>query len=317
MAGPLRCVNCGAAMQGAFCAQCGQEARVELPGLFEFLGDGIGRLLALDGRLWLTLKTLLWQPGELSLEYLRGRRKRYVRPARLYFWLSVLLFAALRLTTAPVSVAPQGGEARAGASLFTVGGPSVAIAAQDAASAAAFGQAYGANARTAIPVSKRLEQRLAGIDHPLARRATARLLHYQSLPSEERAAQLNDGLLRFGPYALFALLPLFAGLTQLAHWMKHRRAQAHRPRRYVEHLVVATHLHCAAFVLALPALLLPFEILPPLLSALFLLYVVLAQRHVYGGSWWAGLLRAGAVGLVYALCLVSCTVLMLVLAMLL
>jgi len=317
MAGPLRCMNCGAALQGAFCAQCGQEARVALPGLLEFLGDGIGRLLALDGRLWLTLKTLLCQPGELSLEYLRGRRKRYVRPARLYFWLSVLLFAALRLTTAPVSVAPQGDEARASSSLFTVGGPSVASAAQDAASAAALGQAYGANARTTIPVSKRLEQRLAGIDHPLARRATARLLHYQALPSEERAAQLNDGLLRFGPYALFALLPLFAALTQLTQLMNRRRAPADRPRRYVEHLVYATHLHCAAFVLALPALLLPLELLPPLLSGLFLLYALMAQRHVYGGGWWGGLLRAGALGLVYAICLLSCTVLMLVLAMLL
>jgi hypothetical protein len=53
--------------------------------------------------------------------------------------------------------------------------------------------------------------------------------------------------------------------------------------------VFALHLHAAWFVL-LPWLLLPSWVQPVVL-ALGLAYLVLAQRRVYGGRWWALLMR--------------------------
>src|SRR5574343_308885 len=97
-----RCRNCGAEVSGLFCAQCGQETRVELPTLREFIGEATGRLLAVDGRLWRTLFLLVFRPGQLTVEYLNGRRKHYVRPARLFFALSLLMFAALKFGAEPV-----------------------------------------------------------------------------------------------------------------------------------------------------------------------------------------------------------------------
>ena len=40
---------------------------------------------------------LVFRPGFLTREYFAGRRRRYVRPARLFLVASVLLFAALRI----------------------------------------------------------------------------------------------------------------------------------------------------------------------------------------------------------------------------
>ncbi|MEJ6001415.1 DUF3667 domain-containing protein [Paucibacter soli] len=312
----LHCLNCGAAVLGPFCAQCGQETRAQVPGVLEFFGDGIGRLLALDGRLWRTLYALLLRPGELSLEYLRGRRKHYVRPARLYFWLSLLLFAVLRFTTTPVVVGPQPGEEKSsGSYLFTVTPPPAASAAsspQKPASGATAAKAE--DERPSRSISTQVQMFLADFDNPVARHAVLRLQHFRDMPSEDRAAQLSNGLLRFGPYALFALLPLFAALNLLVHLL-HRSPRPHRPRRYVEHLVYAAHLHCCAFVLATLVQLTPLGWLPlPALLA-FCVYVFIAQRRVYGGSWWASLLRIAVLGAVYIFCLAATTWLMLVLAM--
>jgi hypothetical protein len=48
--------------------------------------------LDIDGRLFLTLKTLLLKPGALSLEYRNGKRKTYTPPLRLYVVISILFF---------------------------------------------------------------------------------------------------------------------------------------------------------------------------------------------------------------------------------
>ena len=49
-------------------------------------------LLDVDGRLWLTLKTLLFKPGLLTLEYNQGKRVKYSPPLRMYLAISILFF---------------------------------------------------------------------------------------------------------------------------------------------------------------------------------------------------------------------------------
>src|SRR5437867_1893919 len=65
------------------------------------LREAAGRYVALDGRMWRTLIGLFFRPGFLSREYFAGRRRRYIRPARLFLVLSIALFAVLRFTSAP------------------------------------------------------------------------------------------------------------------------------------------------------------------------------------------------------------------------
>src|SRR5450432_1433146 len=95
------CRNCGAIAPGQYCPACGQETQIALPSVRQVMRDAAGNLVAIDGRLWRTLQALLFRPGQLTLEYLRGRRRHYIRPARLFFVTALLLFAVIRLFDSP------------------------------------------------------------------------------------------------------------------------------------------------------------------------------------------------------------------------
>ena len=86
------CLNCGTALRGQYCGGCGQRARSRLISLWELLQDAFGDLFEIDSRLWRTLVPLLIRPGRLTLDYLEGRRARYMPPFRMYLVLSVIFF---------------------------------------------------------------------------------------------------------------------------------------------------------------------------------------------------------------------------------
>jgi len=86
------CLNCGAALGGQYCGQCGQRASNRLISLWELLRDAFGDLFELDSRLWRTMTPLLLRPGALTRDYLEGRRARYMPPFRMYLVLSLVFF---------------------------------------------------------------------------------------------------------------------------------------------------------------------------------------------------------------------------------
>jgi hypothetical protein len=86
------CLNCGTELRGQYCGHCGQRARNRLISIWELLRDAFGDLLELDSRLWRTLIPLLIRPGQLTRDYLEGRRARYMPPFRMYLVLSVIFF---------------------------------------------------------------------------------------------------------------------------------------------------------------------------------------------------------------------------------
>ncbi|MCV2419384.1 DUF3667 domain-containing protein [Paucibacter sp. DJ2R-2] len=282
------CRNCGAEVSGLFCAQCGQETRVELPTLREVVGEATGRLLAVDGRLWRTLFLLVFRPGQLTVEYLNGRRKHYVRPARLFFALSVLMFAALKFGAEPLFLSAP------------------------AAPAAPQAQAAGsAETDWTLSLVEQVEPRLQqSLDGRFRGPALERLQHFRALPQAQRARILSDGLLRYGSYALVALLPLYAGLLQLAH-RHYRVPMAGRPQGYIAHLVYATHVHCSVFLFVPLALLMPSGG-GSLLVLLPLAWLgARAEHRVYGGTLISRTLRSLFVGLSYSACLIVAVFLML------
>lgn len=103
---PRTCANCAAPLTGRYCAACGQDATPDAP-FGHMIRELVDDVFNLDSRLWLTLKALLTRPGELSVEYRRGRRARYVSPTRLYLIASLVFFGAVAL--APVRVVHVGG----------------------------------------------------------------------------------------------------------------------------------------------------------------------------------------------------------------
>lgn len=89
------CANCGATLVGAYCQACGQKRFVESDRRFgHLLRQFAEGATDLDGRIWRTLRALVFRPGLLSLEYIEGRRARWIAPISLFLAISVVYFVA-------------------------------------------------------------------------------------------------------------------------------------------------------------------------------------------------------------------------------
>ena len=273
------CVNCGAPAERAYCPDCGQETDVRLPTLRQFMRETTGSLVAIDGRLWRTLRALLTRPGFLTHEYFRGRRRFYVRPARLFLATSLILFAVLRFTTEPIhfdeSAASQGVNADA--------------AATDS-NAALNRNEISLIGNVRIGMDRNFKFTVTGPRNVVTEQLRARLDHFNAMPAHEKGRQLTSGLLQYGPYAMFILLPVFAWLQQISYAGR-LRPYPGRPKRYIEHLVYATHMHSVMFLAAIVALLIPVAFLRWLILAWLVVYVLRSKHAIYGGSRWGGIVR--------------------------
>lgn len=86
------CKNCQSNLDGAYCARCGQhDIDLERP-IWSLLRDVLQETFELDGRTFLTIRTLFLNPGKLTHEFLAGRRRSYTSPLRLYLAISILFF---------------------------------------------------------------------------------------------------------------------------------------------------------------------------------------------------------------------------------
>jgi hypothetical protein len=88
------CLNCGTNVQLTFCPECGQQEIDSDPTLREYLRELAGEFLRWDGKLFSTFRLLVTRPGELTREYIAGRRVRYVSPMRLFLACGLLYFFA-------------------------------------------------------------------------------------------------------------------------------------------------------------------------------------------------------------------------------
>ena len=86
------CQNCQTPLAGDYCGNCGQRnVDLEQP-IWSLVADVIKETFEVDGRAWLTIKTLFRRPGTLTSEFLAGRRRRYTPPLRLYLVTSISFF---------------------------------------------------------------------------------------------------------------------------------------------------------------------------------------------------------------------------------
>ena len=89
-----QCLNCGADLSGKYCAACGQKKvdRRDLS-IRRFFGHVLNELTDLQSnKILRTLGALLFRPGQLTSEYLAGRKGFHIGPVRLYLTFSAIYF---------------------------------------------------------------------------------------------------------------------------------------------------------------------------------------------------------------------------------
>ncbi len=273
---PSACANCGAPLGGEYCARCGQRTVKPNPTLSEFLHETTHELLQWDGKIPQTLKTLFLKPGQLTVDFLAGRRARWLSPLRVYLICSIAFFASR-----PIIEAVTGRSFRQIAQLsFT---------------------------DTTTPGRLSPEER-----EQLRNAPTARFFGVERL---ERAAanpeRLNREVDAAFPRAMFILLPVFALLTNLA-W---RRAQPRYPTHLYVALHLNALWFGAMAVLGLVIAFIPFDSIVTPVGLLFLIYVVwyslAAFRRLFGDSWPKTLLKSIVVGGAYLACVLTTGLLLL------
>jgi hypothetical protein len=89
------CENCGAQLQGHWCAKCGQPAIDYRRSFRHVIADLLNEFLNWDSKFFATIVLLLVRPWKLTNEFLAGHRVRYVHPLRLYLLASILFFFAV------------------------------------------------------------------------------------------------------------------------------------------------------------------------------------------------------------------------------
>jgi hypothetical protein len=267
------CLNCGhrfGAARPRYCPDCGQETNIRPPRIGEFLQQFGGAYFSTEGALWRTVALLLFKPGELTRQYLAGRRRHYVLPLRLYLTVSLLALVLVRLV-ATADMATQGHESAT---------PSPPSQAQVTLGPGRAGLKDGTFFCQDLPtwLCQRLKKRIDVDAKGMA----------------DQLERFNDRFLGNLGGAMFVLLPIFAVWLKLAY--------INRRMHYTEHLVFALHLHAfwflvvALFTTGVDALIaLGMFALP--------VYSVLAARRVYGGRWSVTLLRGMAITLAYGLTL--------------
>lgn len=116
-----RCRNCDAVLSGEYCAHCGQNAKHHVHSTIAMVGELIEDLFHTDHRVWRTIRPLLFTPGFLTVEYLRGKRASYTPPFRLYIVLSLIFFFSASVTKeeANVAIAPPS-ETQRGAVTYEI-----------------------------------------------------------------------------------------------------------------------------------------------------------------------------------------------------
>ncbi len=315
------CPNCATDLsQGEnFCPTCGQPNHDVNVTFGHVLEETLEGLFHFDSKVWLTLRELLFQPGKLTVDFLAGRRARFVPPIRLYIFVSVVFFFLLNLhgadnlnltigeevprrTATPTPDSGASSRPDSAHQLFGVRGNERGVQ-------ASFGRGTRVSLTHAQLSDRPLLVRLAASEQPLtdsvlrAQRAAptwaSRLLLKRiartNLATKQEAAH---ALLRHLSIGMFLLMPLFALLLKSFY-------RRQRPL-YIQHLMFSVHLHAFYFLFFSLLLLLSYG-LPTgwLIGALVggaWVYWVLALRRFSGQGWgrtlWkSALLFGGYVGL--------------------
>jgi hypothetical protein len=87
------CTNCDWSGDGHYCSRCGQKRfhSGDL-GIEHAWHHVLHELVHVDGKIFRSLKSLIVRPGELTLDFVEGRRARHVHPIRLFLLFLFLFF---------------------------------------------------------------------------------------------------------------------------------------------------------------------------------------------------------------------------------
>jgi hypothetical protein len=262
------CLNCGAPLGGEYCSSCGQRARSPNPTLGEFADEVSQEVFHWDGKFPATLRALLLKPGLLTVDFLAGRRARWLSPLRVYLTCSIAYFVS-----GPLIERATGFRQEMVAEIKVTGDSADRLLLTDSVAFVNDPEIL------ANPIFKAI--------------GVGRMFYLANHPQV-----WQDAYTKAIPKAMFVLLPLFASLTMMA-WRS-------TGMRYPAHLAFAFHVHAAFMISLIPGTLIEATRIVWLAATASLValvystwYAIAAFKRALGGTTRQVVVRSTVVGLLY------------------
>ncbi len=273
---PGICLNCSSYLGSGdlFCPQCGQKRIGSKDmSIIHIIGESFLDYFHFDSRFFRTIIPLMFQPGLLTLEFMKGRRRSYVEPFKLFLVISVIYFLLLPFSVETVS---EQGE-KAGNSPA----PSSAVDKQ---------QGHTHFSVNGLPVnSEAIDSMRNEIDstgmkpyvekHFKKESWWTKLFMRQAIKIMISTGQsLTTVMEHTASKLIFLLIPVLALLLKLFY--------LRGKRLYYEHLIFSLHIHSFFFLFLVLCLLAGFfvHIRIWITALVFLIYTLLALRRYYRQS---------------------------------
>ena len=322
------CENCGAQLQGHWCAKCGQPAIDYRRSFRHVIADLLNEFLNWDSKFFATIGLLLARPWKLTNQFLAGHRVRYVHPLRLYLLASILFFFAVNygargLRFEPGNLSPKD-RAELEADLKKQDLPPAAREKLDAllrespASPAPSPQTTVPSPSPA-PKTDKQKQEFGKIgERPFVvfdqAKSTTPFESWIEARAKEKMGEHGTKMGLFIstlfsnlPYMMLCCIPLFALVLKILYVRRHIF--------YIDHLIYALHIHTFAYtgiMLIVLATIGLNRVIPgpiagwtiALLWIAFLVQIFLSIRRVYRQGWFISIFKFLFGGFVYLMVLV-------------
>jgi hypothetical protein len=323
-----QCENCGAQLQGHWCAKCGQPAIDYRRSFRHVIADLLNEFLNWDSKFFATIGLLLVRPWKLTNEFLAGHRVRYVHPLRLYLLASILFFFAVNygargLRFEPGNLSPKD-RAELEADLKKEDLPPAAREKLDAllrespASPTPSPQTTAPSPSPA-PKTDKQKQEFGKIgERPFVvfdqAKSTTPFESWIEARAKEKMGEHGTKMGLFIstlfsnlPYMMLCCIPLFALVLKILYVRRHIF--------YIDHLIYALHIHTFAYtgiMLIVLATIGLNRVIPgpiagwtiALLWIAFLVQIFLSIRRVYRQGWFISIFKFLFGGFVYLMVLV-------------
>ena len=87
------CANCHAILVGQYCHNCGQRKMSSRDfSIPHFIGQAIDTLTHIDSKFYQSIKYLIFKPGFLSAEFVKGKQIAYMKPVQLFLLINIIYF---------------------------------------------------------------------------------------------------------------------------------------------------------------------------------------------------------------------------------
>lgn len=102
------CLNCGTKVNGDYCQQCSQHVRDNSDrSLGRLLIEFFGNIFFLDNRFFLSAWYLVLFPSRMTVEFLEGKRKKFISPITLFLFINLIYFFVNPLSDYSLSLEDQ------------------------------------------------------------------------------------------------------------------------------------------------------------------------------------------------------------------